>query len=262
MAIGPAHSQSTPKPDGEWRGTLGIGLTATSGNTDSETYSISGDAVKQTTFDKMSGYLQSVYGKRRVDGTTERTADQARAGMAYTRDLNDRMFGFGGADWDRNPLIDLRLRSVFSAGLGYHVVKSENHSFDISTGPAYNRERYTAETRDQSEWIVAEESTHALKPTISLKQKLAYYANLEDGGEYRTVFDAGLVFKLNSRWNVTMTLNTRYQSNPPLGVEKHDALFVTGLQYAFNPPPQPAAPVAALSAACGLAHCSNSGEVP
>jgi putative salt-induced outer membrane protein len=261
----PAHAQTTtkPEPDGEWRGAVGIGLTVTSGNTDSETYSLSGDAVKQTTVDKVSGYLQSVYGQRRVNGTTERTADQARAGAAYTRDLNDRLFGFGGADWDRNPLIDLRLRSVFSAGLGYHIVKRENHTFDVSTGPAYNRERYATETRDTSEWLVAEESTHALKPTITFKQKLTYYANLEDGGEYRTVFDAGLAFKVNSRWNVTMNLNTRYQSNPPLGVEKQDVLFVTGLQYVFNPaPPKPDAPAAAASATCGLVYCGDSGGIP
>jgi putative salt-induced outer membrane protein len=261
----PAHAQTTTKPDGEWRGALGIGFTATSGNTDSETYSISGDAVKQTTSDKVSGYVQSVYGKRRVDGTTERTADQARAGTAYTRDMNDRLFGFGAADWDRNHLIDLRLRSVFSAGIGYHVVKRENFTFDISTGPAYNRERYEIETRDTSEWLVAEESSHALKPAITFKQKLTYYANLEDGGEYRTVFDAGLAFKVNSRWNVTMTLNTRYQSNPPPGVEKQDLLFVTGLQYVFNPaPPKPDAPPAAAAAAatCGLVYCGDSGGIP
>jgi putative salt-induced outer membrane protein YdiY len=236
------------------------------GNTDSETYSISGDAVKQTDIDKVTGYLQSVYGQRRVNDTTERTADQARAGTAYTRDMNDRLFGFGAADWDRNHLIDLRLRSVFSAGIGYHVVKRENLTFDISTGPAYNRERYTTETRDLSEWLVAEESTHALTPAISFKQKLTYYANLEGGDGYRTVFDGSMVFKVNTRWNVTMTLNTRYQSNPPVGVEKQDLLFVTGLQYVFNPPTPPATkpegPPAASSATCAFVYCSGNGGIP
>jgi putative salt-induced outer membrane protein YdiY len=231
----PGHAQTAPQPDGQWRGALGVGATVTSGNTDSVTYSVNGDIVRQTADDKTTGYVQAVSGRREENGETVRTADQARAGTAYTRDLNDRLFGFGAADWDRNQLIDLRLRSVFSAGLGYHVVKRENFTFDVSTGPAYNRERYATETRDLSEWLVAEESTHALKPAVSFKQKLTYYANLEDGAGYRTVFDASMVFKLNSRWNVTMTLNTRYQSDPPPGVEKNDVLFVTGIQYAFNP---------------------------
>lgn len=230
-----AHAQTAPKPDGEWRGALGAGVTATSGNTDSVTYSVNGDIVRQTAYDKVSGYVQAVSGRREENGATIRTADQARAGAAYTRDSNDRLFGFGSADFDRNPLIDLSLRSVLAVGIGYHVVKGQDHSFDVSTGPAYNREKYTTETREVAEWLLAEESTHALSPSVSFKQKLAAYANLTDGGEYRGVFDAGMVFKVSNRWNATMTLNVRYQSNPLPGTETTDTLFVTGLQYVFNP---------------------------
>jgi putative salt-induced outer membrane protein len=238
VAVCSAHAQTAPKPDGEWRGALGAGVTATSGNTDSVTYSINGDIVRQTADDKATGYVQAVSGRREENGTTVRTADQARAGAAYThdsRDPNDRLFWFGSADFDRNPLIELRLRSVLATGLGYHVVKAKDHSFDVSTGPAYNHERFTSETREVIEWLVAEESTHALSSSVSFKQKLAAYANLTDGGEYRGVFDTGLVFKVNSRWNATMTFNVRYQSNPLPGTETTDTLFVTGLQYVFNP---------------------------
>jgi|SRR5262245_25715682 len=235
-----AHAQTAPKPDGEWRGALGAGITATSGNTESANYSINGDTVRQTPVDKISGYLQAVYGRRDDNGMTVRTADQSRAGAAYTRDAskrdaNTRWFGFGGVDLDRNPLIQLELRGVISAGLGYHLVKSEAHTFDLSTGPAHNRERYTTETRVVTEWLIAEESTHALSSSVSFKQKLSAYANLTDGGQYRGVFDTGMVFKVSSRWNATMTFNARYQSNPLPGTKEYDTLFVTGLQYVFNP---------------------------
>lgn len=224
-----------PKPDGQWRGALGAGFTATSGNTESVTYSINGDTVKQTATDKLSGYLQATYGRREVDGVAERTSDLIRAGAKYDRDLNERTFGFGALDLERNELIDLELRSVFAGGLGYHVVKREGLAFDISSGPAYNRERYATESREAAEWLFAEESTHALTPAVSFRQRLAYYLNLRDGGEFRTVFDAGLVFKVTDRWNATTTLNHRHQSNPLPGVKKDDLLFVTGLQYVFNP---------------------------
>jgi putative salt-induced outer membrane protein YdiY len=229
------RAQTMPKPDGEWRGALGAGFTASSGNIDSMTYSINGDAVKQTATDKLSGYLQATYGRRERDGVTERTSDLIRAGAQYDRDLNERTFGFGALDFERNKLIDLDLRSVVAGGLGYHIVKREGLTFDVSSGPAYNREQYTTETREAMEWLFAEESTHALTPAVSFKQRLAYYANLEDGGEYRTVFDAGLVLKVTDRWNATATLNHRHQSNPLPGVEENDLLFVTGLQYVFNP---------------------------
>jgi putative salt-induced outer membrane protein len=236
----PGHAQTTtvPKPDGEWRGALGVGATITSGNTDSVTYAVNGDAIRQTTYNKTSGYLQAVNGSREEGDVTVRTANQARFGAAYTHDnrsSNDRIFGFGSADFDRNLLIDLRMRSVLATGIGYHVLRSEDHSFDVSTGPAYNRERYTSETREVMEWLLAEESTHAITSMVSLKQKLSAYANLNEDSQYRALFDAGMVFKVNNRWSVTMTLNIRYQSNPLPGTETTDTLFVTGLQYSFNP---------------------------
>jgi putative salt-induced outer membrane protein len=230
-----AFAQTASKPDGLWRGAIGAGMSATSGNTDSTNFSLSADAVRQTKYDKLNGYLQALYGTREAGGTTEKTSELIRAGGAYNRDTNERFFGFGTLDFERNGLIDLDLRSVIAGGIGYHFIKSERLAFDISTGPAYNREEYKTLTRDALEWLFAEESTHTLSPAVSFKQRLTYYPNLRDSGEYRLVFDAGFVFKITDRWNATMTINDRYQSNPLPGVKKNDMLIVTGLQYAFNP---------------------------
>jgi putative salt-induced outer membrane protein YdiY len=240
----PAYAQIVPKPDGQWRGALGAGATATSGNNESLNYSINGHAVKRTHVDKLGGYLQAVYGRRDVDGTTQRTSDQTRTGIGYSRDFNDRLFGFGMLDFDRNNVIDLDLRTVVAGGVGYHVVKREGHTFDISTGPAYIHERYSTDKvrdttrdtkRDMVEWLIAEESNHALTRMVSFRQRLSYYANLNEGGEHRLSFDTGLVLKVNDRWSATITFSNRYQSNPVPGVEKNDMLLVTGLQYVFNP---------------------------
>jgi putative salt-induced outer membrane protein YdiY len=231
-------AQTVTVPDGKWRGSLGAGLSAATGNTDSLTYSVNGDIVKQRTWDKINGYVQGVYGRRDVDDRTERTADQQRGGALYSRDYNERRFAFGALDLERNKLIDLHLRTVVAAGLGYHLIKREGLTFDVSTGPAYNREHYTTETREGVEWLIAEESTHALSSAVSFRQRLAYYPSLKDSGEFRAVFDAGLVFKVTSQWSATVTLNNRYQSNPLPGIEKNDMLLVTGLQYVFNPLPQ------------------------
>lgn len=235
LVTGHVHAQTMPKPDGQWRGALGFGFTATTGNTESVTYSLNSDAVRQRSYDKLNGYLQAVYGRRDVNGVTERTSDQVRAGTKYDRDMTHDVFNFGALDLERNRLINLDLRTVVAGGFGYHVIRREGTTFDLSTGPAYNIERYTTDTRESFEWLFAEESTHALARLVSFKQRLAYYPNLKESGEFRMVFDAGLVLKVTNRWSATITLNNRYQSNPLPGVEKNDFLFVTGLQYVFNP---------------------------
>jgi len=169
---GTAHAQTATQPDGIWRGALGAGLSATKGNTDSATYTVNGDIVKQTERYKFSGYVQGVSGSRDIDGRTERSADQQRGGILYNRNFNERKFGFGSLDLERNKLIDLNLRSVVAAGIGYHVIKREDLTFDVSTGPAYNREQYSSRTRQATEWLLAEESTHGFTPTVSFRQRL------------------------------------------------------------------------------------------
>lgn len=238
-----AFAQTATVPDGQWRGAFGAGLTAASGNTDSVTYSLNGDIVKQRTWDKISGFVQAVYGRRDVDNRTERSADQQRTGVLYNRDYTERRFVFGSLDFERNKLINLNLRSVAAAGLGYHLIKRESLTFDVSTGPAYNRESYSTETREVAEWLFAEESTHAFSEAVSFRQRLALFPSLKESGEFRAVFDAGLVFKVARHWNATLTLNNRYQSNPLPGVKQNDLLLVTGIQYVFNPLPMKPAPV-------------------
>ncbi len=230
-----AFAQTMPKPDGVWRGSLGLGAAGASGNTESTTYSVNGDAVRQTENSKTNGYIQSVYGRSESAGASQRTSDLIRAGGKHDRNINENKFAFGSIDLERDQIIDLDLRSVVAGGLGYHVVKREGFTFDVSTGPAYNRERYSTGTREFIEWLIAEESTHAFTPTVSFRQRLAYYPNLKESGEFRILFDIGLVLKVTSNWSATITLNDRYQSNPLPGVKKNDLLFVTGLQYAFNP---------------------------
>jgi len=229
-------AQTSPKPDGQWRGSFGLGATATSGNTESVAYAINGDTVRQTDIDKTNAYVQSAYGRSDTGGNTERTADLVRAGAKHDRDLNQRTFGFGLLELERNMLVDLELRSVIATGLGYHVIRRGGLlTFDVSSGPAYNREFYRNSTREFMEWLVAEESIHALTPTVSFRQRLSYFANFKDTGEFRVVFDTGVVLKVTNRWSATITLNDRYQSNPLPGLKKNDMLFVTGLQYVFNP---------------------------
>ncbi|MEO8718043.1 MAG: DUF481 domain-containing protein, partial [Burkholderiales bacterium] len=103
-------------------------------------------------------------------------------------------------------------------------------------GYSYNRETlYIGTSRSFHEGLLGEETTHKFSEDTSFRQRLTFYPNLSDSGEYRVVFDAGLLTKLVDRWSLTVNLSARYQSNPPLGVEKRDTLLFTGLQYSWGP---------------------------
>lgn len=228
-------AQTAPKPDGEWRGSIGLGATAASGNTKSLNFSGAADAVRQTKTDKLGFYLQSLYGRNTIAGATTTSANLLRLGGRYDRDLVGRWFAFGALDLEKNKLADVKLRTLPSGGVGYHVIQTEALTFDVFGGLAYNHlDRYTGADFRGLEAVLGEESIHKLSATTTFRQKLVVYPSLKDTGEFRSTFDAGIVTAIVGGWNLTATAGHRYDSNPPAGLNKSDFLIFTGLQYGWG----------------------------
>ena len=234
---GAALAQTTvSKPDGAWRGSLGANVSSASGNNQSVNAGLNADAVRQRESDKWINFVQSLYGRRETDGVSELTASRFRAGTRYDRDLSDLTYSFFGYDVEKNKLNDLKWRHSPSVGAGLHLRKTETFTFDVFAGYSHNREElYSGTKRDFDEGLIGEETTHKFSDSTSFRQRLSLYPNLSESGEYRLVFDAGLLTSLVDHWNLTVNLSARYQSNPPLGVQKSDTLFFTGLQYSWGP---------------------------
>jgi putative salt-induced outer membrane protein YdiY len=224
-----------PKPDGEWRGSFGAGLSAATGNTDSTSFNINGDAVRATPIDEWDFGTTALYGTKTSDGESSETANLARAFGKYDRNINDQIFGFGSLDFEHDKLQELDLRSVFALGLGYHLIKTDSTIFDVSSGVTYNHETYTDLVRSSEEIVVAEETSHKLSDTTSIKQRFAIYPNLTESGQYRAQFDASLVTSLSEHLSLQMSVSDRYQSNPLPDIKKNDLLFLTSVNFKFGP---------------------------
>jgi putative salt-induced outer membrane protein YdiY len=232
----PAVAQTISKPDGAWRGAIGASYTSASGNNESTNASLFADAVRQTERDKMNASLRSVYGRQETNGVDELTASLFRAGVRYDLDFDDLKYGFAGFDSEKDKLADLKWRHSPSVGVGLHLRRTQTFTFDVFAGYSYSREElYSGTKRSFDEGLVGEETTHKFSESTSFRQRLAFYPNLSDSGEYRMVFDAGLLAPLVDRWNLTLNYSVRYQSDPPPGIDKRDTLVFAGLQYGWGP---------------------------
>ncbi len=234
-----ASAQVTLKPDGQWRYLLTAGANASTGNSKSASLNVSGEAARVRSFDKWTFLAQTAYARSDGETTTERYA----LGTQYTRDLTPDWFGFGSLDALRDPLANLSWRGSVASGVGYHLIRNERNTFDVSTGLGYTRDRFSEPTvvdgalRDRYgrlELVLAEESNHKLTDTTSLRQRLAVYPNLRDSGEYRASLDTNLTVAMTKDMNLTAGLSWRYNSDPGVGVKKTDAMFITGVSFRFD----------------------------
>jgi putative salt-induced outer membrane protein len=229
-----AQAQVTQKPDGQWRSLFTAGASIASGNSDAKSATLGADIIKLSPSDKWSLTGAGQYAR----SAGETTADRVGGTGLYSSDFTPKWFGFGQVDLLHDVPSDLKLRTTLGSGIGYHVVKEPDQTFDLSGGLAYTMDRYDhAQVVDDelrsrynhAELLLAEESNNKLSDTTSFKQKLTVYPGIGSGNGVRTAFDAGLSVAMTKQLALTATFSHHYNSDPGEGLKKTDTLFLTGV---------------------------------
>ncbi len=217
-----------------WTGYLDLGLAASQGNVNTESLTLSANAIRATNRDKIAVYYTSLFASTDVTGPRTTTANSKRGGVSYDLNLTDRMFVFGLVEMESDQFQSLDLRFAPAGGVGYHAIKNNDTLLDLKFGAAANREFFSdGLNRTSAEVLLGEELTHKFTATTSLNQKLSIFPNFSDAGAYRMNFDLSAVTAIRKWLAWQVTVSDRYLSNPVPGRKKNDALFSTGFRITF-----------------------------
>ena len=126
------------------------------------------------------------------------------------------------------------MRNVIGGGLGYHLFKTDATNFDIFGGGSFNQEYFTTLTRRSAEALAGESLDHKLSSAFSISERLEFYPNLTDLGQYRIVFDTAAITKISKIFSWQVDASDRYITNPLNGLKGNDLLFTTGVRVAFG----------------------------
>jgi hypothetical protein len=127
-----------------WSGVLDTGLSVTRGNSATLSYTLSGKAVRQTDRDKITVYTTAIYGKNDNTSPSQTIAHQIQGGVRGDINLDKRWFAFAATDFNSNRLQHLDLQNVIAGGVGYHLIKTQNTTFDLFGGVGYNQEYFSS----------------------------------------------------------------------------------------------------------------------
>ncbi len=225
------------KKDGEWRGAAGLALSLASGNTQSKSFVANANVASITDMTKWAIYGNSISGST-TSGNTTVSKVQWLLGTKYDYNLTPDYFAFGLANLEGDKGKNLNMRATLGAGLGYHVIKTAQTTFDVFAGLAQTHDKYRnpqlinnslTSSRNMTEALLGEESNHVLSETVSLTQKLVVYPNLSSDGGYRAAFDAGVAVALNKTMNLNVGIIDRYSSLVAPGIKKNDIALFTGV---------------------------------
>ena len=228
------RSESEQKAYGAWGGFLDAGLSLSRGNSETTNLTVGATATRTTEKDKASGFLNSIYSRSKTNGVDLTTANAVHAGLRFDFNLSDKIFAFVFTDFDRDRFQQLNLRNVLGGGLGYHVVKTDATNFDLYGGGSLDQEYFSTLDRKSGELLVGETFDRKFSGAFSVKEKLEFYPNLSDTGQYRVVFDAAAVTKMTKIFSWELDASDRYISNPVNGLKGNDLLLTTGIRVAFG----------------------------
>ncbi len=237
-----------------WTGGANVGFSLARGNTETENLALAFNAIHASQSDKWTLYATSIDTKNDLSTPTT-VANIETGGLRYDHNLGAKAFLFAAADFQSNALQFLDLRQVYTGGLGYHVVKSDNTTFDVLGGVNYTHETYS----DGSEvpptppstiptgvfvsygvtnrfvaLTLGEELMHKLGKNTVVTQNAYYFPDLQQTGDYRATFNLGTVTKISKLFGWQNQFGAIYVSNPPIGSKTTDIIITTGLNFAFS----------------------------
>lgn len=224
-----------PRLNDFWSGFVSLGFASASGNAKTTTINTSAAASRAAGKNKMGLYFNQVYATQSTTEPKGATASRISGGYRIDRDVSSRMFVFGTTDFDYDRFLLLDLRSVFGGGLGVHVWKSRNGFLDFGAGGVYNREKFsTGQIRKSGEILINQEAGYTLMNRIKLFERMQFYPNLSETGEFRLNFDTGASVPVMKFLEWNFGVNNRYLSNPVAGRKTNDLLLTTGIRVSFD----------------------------
>ncbi|MCU1335594.1 MAG: hypothetical protein JWO19_1175 [Bryobacterales bacterium] len=217
-----------------WVGFFDLGFAANRGNANTETLTLSANATRATTRDKIGVYYTSIFAGNDVAGAHQTTANLKRGGVSYNLNLNKKAFVFGSVDLESDQFQSLDLRFVPAGGAGYHAIATNGTQLDLRLGVAANREFFsTGLNRTSAELLLGEDLVHKFTSATSIEQRFVFFPNFSDTGAYRLNFDTSAVTAVRKWFSWQFTVSDRYLSNPVVGRKKNDVLVSTGLRLTF-----------------------------
>lgn len=220
----PAMAEDAPKP---WKGEAGLGVVATSGNTETTTVKAYAGVVYEKEKWRHTGKFDALNSSDAVRTTAERYLLSGKSD--YKFDELNYMFGLVGYENDRFAGFDYRLSEV--VGYGRRVINQSNLTLDLEAGPGARQTKFKTGDSD-SELIgrVAGNLLWKLSPTAAFTENLT-----SDFGSKTTITRSVTALTAQVAGNLAMKLSftARHISDVPVAVKKMDTETAVTLVYGF-----------------------------
>ena len=226
-----------PLSDGEppsfWErvdGAIDAGYSFTRGNSDltQSSLGLQGDYVREKY--KVQLTASSIFSRQDDADSTSRHTVNGR----LDRFLGPKALAFVIGGLERNERQQLNLRSTSGGGLGWRLIKNKNTELSVRGGLTFTNERFNDGVELSSgEGLVQIEWKSLQFGKVELSTDARFYPSLTRSGRYRIEYDGSMRIPVLSRLTWSLSLFDRFDSDPPLPVQRNDYGLVSAFGFTF-----------------------------
>ena len=221
-----------PPPKPKWNGSLTVGATAQSGNTNLKTVSIGAGFHRRTDDDRFTASYLFNY----AEEDHAMTARNHYGAGEYDYFFTKKWYGLLAVELFNDTFQDLNLRTTAGVGAGYQVWEDPIKALAFTAGISYVNENYKdAEDKDWVAGRLGADFRYNILNFVTFTEKALLYPPLESGEAYLFRNDAALIKPLGSRWALKLQNIFQRNSKPAPGFDKDDVTWILGLQFAAIP---------------------------
>ena len=213
-------------------GSLGAGLSTTSGNSDTSSFNLAFgltyDPKTHSLFKADAFYLRST-----ADGNA--TADKGTAVLRYEYKFTDRIYGFGQLSYMRDQFKNITYLVTPLVGGGYYVLKEKTFelSLDGSVGGAFEKNSGYDATSSGA-FSVGEAFLWKFSPAAALTEKASGLWKMSDTSDSFYYFEIGLAATLTKSFELKVTYLVDFKNKPlPDTLKKTDTALIAAILYKF-----------------------------
>jgi len=214
----------------EWTGSLTIGATYSSGNTETQTVAADAEASLDRGQDRFSAGAYWNYGEftdfTTAGAPTKLSARNAGANAQYDYFLNEARttYAYASAAFQTDSLAELDLRTIYGLGVGHQFLDEDDRAFSGEIGLSQVEEDFADPANDTENLTirVAYDWFMQLSDTTAFRQKAEAYPSVEDSDDFYGRLETSITVNLSTSMIAKLTHVLDYDNTPAIFSDADD----------------------------------------
>ena len=214
--------------EGSWSGRGTLGLTTTSGNTDSDNLNTSLLLSREHQGWKHSFSVDSLQG--RVDGVV--VADNLVLKARSEVRIEGPTYGYGQARYEENPFGGFKNQTSLVAGAGSRLIENDSHLLDLSLGLGFRETKDSEFNATTNSVILASDLRYEY--FFSATSTFIQTAFVEAGEDNTYIESESALFsKITSAFSSKISFLVKHNTDVTPSIKKTDTVLNVALVYDF-----------------------------